>query len=122
MLESCAVPPTSKLSDMKQIQRPVLRLAAACLCGLVLGIGQFALAQSAGTEAISAAGAASVLNVVRWTGSLPEAAGHTVEARFALYQDQAGGLALWSETQPVKVGADGRFSVLLGATSAESDW
>ena len=58
-------------------------------------------------------------SVVRWTGSLPEAAGRLLELRFAIYQDQAGGLALWSETQPVKIGADGKYSVLLGATSAE---
>jgi hypothetical protein len=42
-----------------------------------------------------------------------------VSLRFALYQDQAGGLPLWSETQAVKVGSDGRYSVLLSATSAE---
>jgi len=39
------------------------------------------------------------------------------EVRLAIYQDQAGGLPLWSETQAVKVAGDGRFSALLGATS-----
>jgi hypothetical protein len=58
-------------------------------------------------------------SVVRWNGSLPASAGRTVEVRFALYQDQAGGLALWSETQAVTVDADGRYTVLLGAASAE---
>jgi hypothetical protein len=42
-----------------------------------------------------------------------------VNISFALFQDPAGGLALWNETQPVKVGTDGRYTVLLGATSAE---
>jgi hypothetical protein len=63
--------------------------------------------------------AATAMRVVRWYGVMPEAAGRSVETRFALYQNQAGGLALWSETQLVKVGADGRFTVLLGAASAD---
>jgi len=78
-----------------------------------------AAAQNTGTEVFSATDSATTRNVVRWTGSLPDAAGRTVEVRFRLYQDQAEGLALWSETQSVKVGADGRYSVLLGSTSSE---
>jgi hypothetical protein len=50
---------------------------------------------------------------------LPQTAGKTVNMSFALYQDPAGGTALWSETQTVKVGSDGRYTVLLGATSDE---
>jgi hypothetical protein len=76
-------------------------------------------AQSAATDASAVAGSASTANIVRWTGSMPEAAGRMVEMSFALYQDPAGEVALWNETQTVKVGADGRYSVLLGATSAE---
>jgi hypothetical protein len=76
-------------------------------------------AQSADTDASAVAGSASTVNIVRWMGSAPEATGRTVEMSFALYQEPAGGLALWSETQPVKVGTDGRYTVLLGATSAE---
>jgi len=76
-------------------------------------------AQSATVDGATPAGPIAVLNVVRWNGILPAAAGRTVEVSFALYQDQAGGLALWNETQTVPVGADGRYSVLLGATSAE---
>jgi hypothetical protein len=59
------------------------------------------------------------LNLVRWAGNAPEAAGQTVEISFALYENAAGGLALWRETQSVKVGPDGRYTALLGATSAE---
>jgi hypothetical protein len=64
-------------------------------------------------------GSIATQRVVRWSGSLPDAAGRSAELRFALYADQVGGSALWSETQRVSVGADGRYSVLLGATSAE---
>jgi hypothetical protein len=76
-------------------------------------------AQSADTDASAVAASASTTNLIRWTGSLPQAAGRTVETVFAIYQNPAGGSALWSETQPVKVGTDGRYTVLLGAASAE---
>jgi hypothetical protein len=102
-------------------------ILAGCL-GLMAGaLALPGAAQSAAIDAISAAApenaanfnADAVQKVVRWNGTLPEAAGRTVPVRFALYQNQAGGLALWNETQTVKVGADGRYSVLLGVSSAE---
>ena len=80
---------------------------------------RFAVAQSVQPELSAAAGSETAAHVVRWAGTLPEAAGKTIEVRFALYENAAGGLALWSESQPVLVGADGRYSVLLGATSSE---
>ena len=58
-------------------------------------------------------------SVVRWTGILPEAAGRTVEMQFAIYANQRGGFALWNELQSVKVGADGHYSVLLGAATSD---
>jgi hypothetical protein len=76
-------------------------------------------AQTAGIDASVVAGLASTANIVRWTGTLPKAAGQTVDVSFALYQESAGGLELWSETQQVKVGADGHYAVLLGVSSAE---
>ena len=76
-------------------------------------------AQAALTELSPAVGAETAAHVVRWTGALPEAAGKTIEVRFALYENAAGGLAIWSESQHVAVGTDGRYSVLLGATSNE---
>jgi len=100
-------------------------LLASCL--LACGFTLTASAQSPAGEAVSSATLEAsanlpqdaAKNLVRWSGSLPEAAGRSVEMRFSLYQDQAGGLALWTETQTVKVGADGRYSVLLGIASAE---
>jgi hypothetical protein len=94
----------------------IVLVIAACLCALAATLAKPVFAQS--PEA-AVGGSSAVLNVVRWAGSMPEAAGRTVEIRFSLYQDQGGGLALWNETQAVKVGADGRYSVLLGATTAE---
>lgn len=91
--------------------------ASLSLLGIALALP--AGAQSSGTDASVAAASTSVLNLVRWAGTAPEAAGKTVEMSFALYQDPAGGLAIWNETQAVKVASDGRYTVLLGATSAE---
>jgi hypothetical protein len=104
----------------KHRQRAGVRWAlkgCLCLAGCFLALPVYA--QSPVTEATPATAAIVPVNLVRWTGSLPEEAGRTVEVGFALYQDQAGGLALWREAQTVKVGADGRYNVLLGATSAE---
>jgi hypothetical protein len=56
---------------------------------------------------------------VRWSGSIPNLAGQTVELRFAIFQDQSGGLPIWSETQSVKFELDGRYSTLLGVSSEE---
>jgi hypothetical protein len=90
---------------------------AAALPFLAAAAPRPAAAQESGS--LRAPQPAAVLNVVRWTGSLPEAAGRTIQVQFAIFEDQAGGLALWRETQTVEIGADGRYSVLLGATSAE---
>lgn len=82
---------------------------------LTLPIG----AQSVATDASAIAGSNSPANLIRWTGSLPQETGRTVDLTFAIYQNPTGGLALWNETQTVKVGADGRYTVLLGATLSE---
>jgi hypothetical protein len=89
------------------------------LCGLIAALVLSAGAQTAVPDATAIAGAASTAQFARWTGSLPAAAGKTAELSFALYPESSGGVALWSEKQSVKVGSDGSYSVLLGATSAE---
>jgi hypothetical protein len=95
--------------------------AGLCACLLYAASTQPSAAQdiSATPEDAATAVSAHALSLVRWNGSLPQAAGHTVEVKFSLFQDAAGGLALWSEMQTVNVGADGRYTVLLGATGAE---
>jgi hypothetical protein len=95
------------------------RTVSALLCILAALLALHAGAQSAGTDASAVATSTSTQNLVRWTGSAPQEAGRTVEMSFALYEDQAGGLPLWRETQQVNVGGDGRYTVLLGAASGE---
>jgi hypothetical protein len=95
------------------------RALMASFCALAVALALPVGAQSADTDPSATAGRVSTVNLVRWTGSLPQAVGRTLGVSFALYQDPAGGTALWSETQTVKVGSDGRYTVLLGATSDE---
>ena len=76
-------------------------------------------AQSATPELSPAATVAQAASLVRWTGTLPESAGKSIELSFAIYENAAGGSALWTESQRVTVGTDGHYSVLLGAASSE---
>ncbi len=77
------------------------------------------LAQDAVVTSTSSGAATPVApRLVRYTGSMPDAAGTTVAVRFSLYGGQTGGEALWSETQQVSVGTDGKYTVLLGAETA----
>ena len=70
---------------------------------------------------------AAVPKLVRFSGSFRPAnglpaqpPGASVEGvTLAVYRDQTGGEALWSELQNVVVDADGHYSVLMGATRSE---
>ena len=53
----------------------------------------------------------------RFEGAAQSRASDTVEMVFRIYAAPEGGEALWSETQRVAVGADGRYAVVLGAAS-----
>lgn len=44
---------------------------------------------------------------------------HAPRLTFALYEEQQGGTALWSETQNVALDDQGRYTVLLGSTQPE---
>ena len=60
--------------------------------------------------------------LIRFNGRALDAAGKPVAGMagvtFAIYEEQSGGAPLWQETQNLTTEADGRFSALLGATSA----
>ena len=62
--------------------------------------------------------AVSVPRLLRYTGNL-EVANATVGVTFSLYAEQNGGNPLWLETQNVVTDQFGRYTVLVGATSAE---
>jgi hypothetical protein len=67
-------------------------------------------------------GGSSLPVIVKFSGKMREFGG-TIPAglrgmTFALYKDQTGGVSLWMETQTVSVDNQGRFTVLLGNTTA----
>jgi hypothetical protein len=97
------------------VSRSPLVIAAAAMLWLPLSTG--AVAQTADVSQAVSAVVPVVPQQVRYTGSLVNRAGVTVEAVFKIYATAEGGEPLWTETQQVAVGADGTYSVLLGAAS-----
>jgi len=65
---------------------------------------------------------ASVPRLVQFNGTLKDSAAHPVtgvaSVTFAIYAEQDGGVALWSETQNVLADANGHYTVLLGSATA----
>ena len=61
--------------------------------------------------------------LVRFSGSAKGASGTplsgVVGITFALYSEQAGGTALWLETQNITADSNGRYTVLLGSTKPD---
>jgi hypothetical protein len=89
--------------------------AAAPLLWLSLSMGAYA--QSAEVSQTASTTAIVIPQQVRYAGALPSRAGGTVEAVFKIYATAEGGEPLWTETQQVAVGADGTYTVLLGAAT-----
>ena len=73
-----------------------------------------------GAAAVSAQQTA-VPRLVQFGGVLKDAASHPVagvsSVTFAIYAEQEGGTALWSETQNVLADANGHYSIVLGAAT-----
>ncbi|WP_263356092.1 hypothetical protein [Acidicapsa ligni] len=94
-----------------------------CLIFAAIGAVQPGLSQDltpASSQQVIPSDASAVLHsVVRWNGSLAQASGHAVALHFAIYANQSGGQALWSEVQTVPIGSDGHYSVLLGAATEQ---
>ncbi|HKO04940.1 MAG TPA: hypothetical protein VJW51_09335 [Candidatus Acidoferrales bacterium] len=95
------------------------------LCAAVLLAAGAAHAQEA-EQAPAAPGTVPVGPVprlVKFAGTLMDAAGQprggTVSVAFAVYAAEEGGTPLWLETQNVQADAQGHFTVLLGAASAD---
>src|SRR5579864_7937433 len=66
---------------------------------------------------------AHVPSLVKFAGVLKDDAGHPrtgiVGITFAFYKDQQGGTPLFLETQNVQADANGRYTVMLGATKSD---
>src|SRR5208282_5881446 len=89
---------------------------------LVLGWVSVVWAQSAPAAAAAGTASTAVPRLVKFSGSVKDADGKprtgVTGITFALYKDQAGGAALWLETQNVAADAQGQYVVLLGSTAA----
>jgi hypothetical protein len=93
--------------------------------------------ESSATRSAVADGQAVVPRLMKFSGVLHDASGKplagTVDVTFSLYSTEAGGDALWFETQSVQADELGRYTALLGAmhtdglpvdmfTSGEARW
>jgi hypothetical protein len=87
---------------------------------MCLALSAFAWAQDE-TQTASSAAVASVPRLIRISGSIRDEAGNprsgNVGVTFTLYNDEGGQLAVWQESQNVKLDASGRYSALLGASN-----
>jgi trimeric autotransporter adhesin len=91
---------------------------------IVVFLGSVAtvIAQQPSLNTAIVASNASVPDVVAFNGALLDEAGkplHTITGiTFGIYRDSQGGAPLWIETQNVQPDPTGRYSVLLGSTTA----
>ena len=64
----------------------------------------------------------AVPRLVQFNGTLKDGAARTVagvvSVTFAIYAEQEGGAAIWSETQNVLADANGHYSAVLGAATS----
>jgi hypothetical protein len=90
---------------LRSIFLPVLVLVVASIP---------AMAQMEQTEAVNHP---VVPQIASYAGLASDRAGDTVEMVFKIYSGAEGGDALWSETQRVSVGQDGKYSVMLGSAT-----
>jgi len=112
--------------------KPNRIVSFTCVLALAVFAGSAAWAQSAGagqepaapsTPRLHQESLAAVPRLIKFTGVLQAALGEprtgTAGLTFALYAEPEGGAPLWLETQNVALDADGRYTVLLGATQRE---
>jgi hypothetical protein len=89
-------------------------LLAGGLFLVILGLGLTSRGFGQTTEDLQVTPAVVPQTMV-FSGSTPSRAGERVEIEFRIYSAEQGGEPLWSETQQVAVGRDGKYTVLLGS-------
>ncbi|MBV9303037.1 MAG: hypothetical protein JOY62_09000 [Acidobacteriaceae bacterium] len=102
--------------------------AVTCAIGLVLllaglGRGQGATTTQSITPPDTAASGTAVPRLIRFSGSVMDSAARAgsrqIYLMFSLYELQEGGSPLWAEAQTAQLDAQGRYTVLLGATQPD---
>jgi len=99
--------------ETKLVLRKLLMLAS--LAAAAIGTAGAIPAQDSNSAPLSPAQVGVVPPLVRYSGAAANRAGDSVEAVFRIYSAQQGGEPVWSETQRIAIGADGKYSILLGA-------
>src|SRR5437763_9532134 len=105
------------------------RIGLVCVTALVCLTGSGRLfAQETNPQAVPVSPPAvanphmTVPRFIKFSGTLADMAGKPItgvtDVTFALYTEEAGGVALWYETQTIETDALGRYTVLLGAMHA----
>jgi trimeric autotransporter adhesin len=102
---------------------PVILLAGfVCVATATAAPRQETAALARVGVATPAAASEGVPRLVQFSGALKDAAARPVtgvaSVTFAIYAEQDGGAALWSETQNVLADSSGHYSLLLGAATA----
>jgi len=85
-------------------------LALLLAAGVTVLFGQEAMPTSASSVSV-------VPHLIKYSGTLPGAPG-VVDVKFALYAAQTGGDPLWTEIQSISLDTTGKYSVILGSTTA----
>jgi hypothetical protein len=92
---------------------------------LFAGLAVFAIAAKSWAQAPASAQVTSVPPLVQFSGTLKDAAARPVSGlvsvTFAIYGEQEGGTALWSETQNITADASGHYSATLGIATGLPD-
>jgi hypothetical protein len=95
------------------------------VCLLLTAGAQSQTSEPAGNSTDQAlSSAASVPRLIQYSGVVKDRQGEplggvTVRLTFSVYAQQRGGVALWTESQVVELDEQGRYTVLLGATSPD---
>jgi hypothetical protein len=100
-----------------RLHSPVLLIGWMCLTGLT------SVAQQSQHAPKGATAAASVPNLIKYSGVLRDGSGAAITSfsgvTFLIYQDEQGGAPLWMETQNVQPDKAGHYTVQLGAVSKD---
>jgi trimeric autotransporter adhesin len=100
----------------------VAALSVVAICVNVLSATAQESARAATAPRLTEPAQATVPQLVQFTGTLKDSFARpfagVASVTFAIYAEQDGSSALWSETQNVLADANGHYSVLLGAASA----
>jgi hypothetical protein len=92
--------------------------SALIVATLLLALSSLGLTQNTANST-----AVSVPHLIKFSGVVKDESGApktgTVGITFAFYKDQQGGAPLWMETQNVQADANGRYTVMLGATKSD---